>query len=93
MQRFKRFAMKHGNVNKHGDPVVFGRGYGFAAGHPAANARTGKFIYGVGLGKAARHRADEITALSLITCAQDRSAAGMVQYYGTAARLAGWRLP
>jgi hypothetical protein len=57
MQRFKLHVMKAGNVDKHGQPVVFGAPYGFGLGHRATNHH-GKFVYGAdgGMTQAARWR-------------------------------------
>lgn len=63
MQRFKKYAMKKGNVDVRLQPRIFGTKYGF--GSVLGAGRYGKFVYGTNgtLTQAARWRIQAIRAL------------------------------
>jgi hypothetical protein len=104
MQRFKKFAMQHGNVDAHGQPVVFGKPYGFKLGSVHAQ-QTGKFSYGSGrmsLAATARRQVylNMDTARTFIAAdhgtATDIEAVDMLErcrFHNGTARRAGFRLP
>jgi len=105
MQRFKKFAMQHGNVDAHGQPVVFGKPYGFALGHELAKAASGKFAYHSGrmsLASMARRQVylNMDTARKFIAAdhgtATDIEAVAMLErcrFHNGTARRYGYRLP
>jgi hypothetical protein len=95
MQRFKKFTMSNGNADAHGQPVVFGRKYGFALAHKAAN-RFGKFAYGANgtLTQAARWRKQAMNDIGLIRGGyQTAELIGEIRSLLDSARRGGARLP
>lgn len=100
MQRFKKLAMSKGNVDAHGQPVIFGKRYGWAA-VPGTDPRKGKFVYGADgtISQAARWREQAVRHLRIMRgCVADggfdaRWNAQEARYYLAAAWKGGCRLP
>jgi hypothetical protein len=99
MQRFKKYIMKVSNTDSRGQPVIFGKRYGFP------NPRThGKFNYRANgtLSVAARHRAKSASFLLMVDegwvchahkAFEPRRALAGARAYRLAAVAAGFRLP